>query len=67
MNNRHPILSLGNLIEAGLGIIAIGSAIWSLMTFGLAPTLILSLLYTIAVTVIAALSAYHLFFAGSAS
>ena len=56
----HSILALGNLVEGTLGILAIGSAIYSLFVFGWAASLILSLLYTIAVTIIALMSAYQL-------
>lgn len=61
MGSKHPFLSLGNLIEASLGIIAIFSGIYSLMMFGMMPSLVVSLLYTCGVTVLAGLSAYHLF------
>lgn len=57
---NHPVLATGNLVEGILGVLAIGSAIYSIIVYGWAVSLILSLLYTAAVTVIALMSAYHL-------
>jgi hypothetical protein len=59
-NNNHPVLAAGNFIEGTLGILAVATAIYSIITYGWAASLILSLLYTVAVTIIAFKSAYHL-------
>lgn len=59
-NNNHPVLAAGNFIEGTLGILAIATAIYSIITYGWAASLILSLLYTVAVTIIAFKSAYYL-------
>ena len=59
-SESHPILAGGNFVEGLIGCFAIGSAIYSIIVYGWSAALIFSLLYTIAVTIIALTSAYHL-------
>jgi len=59
-SNSHPVLATGNLIEGTLGVFAVGMGIYSLFLYGFGASLILSLCYTAAVTVIALMSAYNL-------
>lgn len=60
MKNRHPYLALGNLVEGVVGILAIASIGYSLLLYGLTIPLLFSFSYTVAVAVIAIMSAYHL-------
>lgn len=59
---NHPVLAMGNLTEGILGIAAIASGIISLIAFGPTMPLVISFVYSIGVTALALLSAYHLFF-----
>lgn len=57
---HHPVLVAGNLTGAIIGGLAIWSAIYALITYGLSVALIVSVLYASACTLIDLLSAYHL-------
>jgi hypothetical protein len=57
---RHPFLSGSNAAEAALGLVAITAGVATIITTGSMLSAWLSLVFAIGTTIIAALSAYHL-------